>query len=56
MLSSCGKHAKSVALPPKFNRKREAVVGFINTCHLYVKARLREVVEKERISWALSYV
>jgi len=29
-----------IALPSKFDRAREAMVGFVNTCHLYMKARL----------------
>ena len=45
-----------VAAPPKFNGSREAVVGFVNACHLYARARLGGVGNKEKISWALSYV
>jgi len=45
-----------VALPPKFDRAREAVVEFMNACHLYVKARFGGIDEKGKISWVLSYV
>ena len=45
-----------VAAPPKFDGNREAVVGFINTYHLYARARLGGVGNKEKISWVLSYV
>jgi len=45
-----------VTTPPKFNREREAVAGFVNACCLYTKARLGEVAENEKISWVLSYI
>ena len=45
-----------VAAPPKFDGSREAVVGFVNTCYLYARARLGGVGNKEKISWVLSYV
>ena len=45
-----------VAAPPKFDGSREAVVGFVNTCHLYARARLGGVGNKEKISWVFSYV
>jgi len=45
-----------VAVPPKFDGKREAVVGFINACRLYATARLGGAGEREKISWVLSYV
>jgi len=45
-----------VALPPKFEGNREAVVGFINACRLYAEARLGGVDNKRKISWVLSYV
>ena len=45
-----------VVTPPKFDRSREVVVGFVNTCHLYARARLGGVGNKEKISWALSYM
>jgi len=45
-----------VAASPKFDRSREAVVGFVNACHLYTRARLGGVGNKEKISWVLSYV
>jgi len=45
-----------VAVPPKFDRSREAVVEFVNACHLYTRARLGGVGNKEKTSWILSYV
>jgi len=45
-----------VALPPKSNGMKEAVVGSINACRLYAKARLGGVDNKGKISWVLSYV
>jgi len=45
-----------VAAPPKFDGNREVVVGFVNACHLYARARLGGVGNKEKISWVLSYV
>jgi len=39
-----------VAAPPKFDGSREAVVGFVNTCHLYARAKLGGVENKEKIS------
>jgi len=45
-----------VAVPPKFNRRREAVIGFVNACCLYARARLGGAGDREKISWVLSYV
>jgi len=45
-----------VTAPLKFDRTREAVVGFVNACCLYAEARLGGVKEKEKISWVLFYV
>jgi len=45
-----------VALPPKSDGSREAVIGFVNACHLYAKARLEGVDNRGRISWVLSYI
>jgi len=45
-----------VAVPPKFDGSREAVVGFVNACHLYTEARLGGVDDKGKISWVLSYI
>ena len=45
-----------VAVPPKFDGRREAVMGFVNACRLYATARLGGTGEKEKISWVLSYV
>ena len=45
-----------VAPPPKFNRERNQVVGFINACCLFMQMRLMQVTERNKISWVLSYV
>ena len=45
-----------VAPPPKFNGERSQVVGFVNTCHLFIQMRIGQVEERSRISWVLSYV
>ena len=45
-----------VAVPPTFDGSREKVVGFVNACHLYTRAKLEGVDDKGRISWVLSYV
>ena len=45
-----------VAVPPTFDGSREKVVGFINACHLYARARLEGVDDRGRINWVLSYV
>ena len=43
-------------MPLKFDGKREVVMGFINACHLYARARLGGAGDREKISWVLSYV
>jgi len=45
-----------IAVPPKFDGRREAIVGFVNACHLYTTARLGGAGKREKISWVLSYV
>ena len=45
-----------VAAPPKFDESKEVVVEFVNACHLYTRARLGGVGNKEKISWILSYM
>ena len=45
-----------VAVPPKFDGRREAVIGFINACRLYTMARLGGTGDREKINWVLSYV
>jgi len=45
-----------IASPSKFDGTKEAVVGFVNACCLYAKARLGGVDNKGKISWVLSYV
>jgi len=55
-LLSRGKTQGEVAKPLLFDGEREKVVGFINTCHLYISMRMKEIGEEEKISWVLIYV
>ena len=41
---------------PFYNREREKVVSFINTCHLYISMRMKRSGEKEKILWVLIYM
>jgi len=45
-----------VTSPPKFDGSREPLMGFVNACCLYTKARLEGVDNRGRISWVLSYM
>jgi len=45
-----------VALPPKFNREKSQVIGFINAYRLFMQMRMGQVGERSKISWVLSYV
>ena len=37
------------AKPPLFDGEREKIVGFINTCHLYISMRMKKSGEEEKI-------
>jgi len=47
-----GEAAKSLL----FDGEREKMVGFINTCCLYISMRMKETGEKKKILWVLTYV
>jgi len=55
-LLSRGQAQEETAKPPLFNGEREKVVGFINTCRLYISMRMKGTGEEEKISWVLTYV
>ena len=39
-----------------FDGEREKIIGFINTCCLYISMRMKGSSEEEKISWVLTYV
>ena len=41
---------------PMFDGTSSKVSGFITTCKLYIKMKMRKVAVKEQIQWMLSYV
>ena len=45
-----------VAKPSIFNREVERVGGFVTTCRLYLKMKIKEATVKEQVQWILSYV
>jgi len=55
-LLSKGQTQEEAAKPPLFNGEREKVVGFINTCRLYISMRMKGTGEEEKILWVLTYM
>jgi len=55
-LLSKGQMQRKAAKPPLFDGEREKVVGFINTCCLYISMRMKESREEEKILWILTYI
>ena len=55
-LLSRGQTQGEIAKPLLFDREREKVMGFINTCHLYISMRMKGSSEEEKILWVLTYV
>jgi len=53
---SRGQTQGEAAKPPLFDGEREKVVGFINTCQLYISIRMKGSGEEKKISWVLTYV
>ena len=45
-----------VAKPAIFNGEAGKVGGFVTTCRLYLKMKMREVTVEEQVFWILSYV
>lgn len=41
---------------PLFSGEAEQVVGFITTCKLYIRMRLREESVEEQVQWILRYM
>ena len=53
--SNMGPHMK-VAKPDIFNGKARKVRGFVTTCRLYLRMKMREGIVEEQVQWVLSYV
>jgi len=51
-----GVAATEVAKPQTFDRTLSKVSGFVGSCRLYIKMRLRDMPVEEQIQWVLSYV
>ena len=39
-----------------FNKDSEKVVGFVITCKLYIRMRIRKEMVKEQVNWIWTYV
>jgi len=55
-LLSRGQTQGEAAKPLLFDREREKIVGFINTCYLYISMRIKGMEEEKKISWVLTYI
>ena len=51
-----GVAATEVAKPQTFDRTLSKISGFVGSCKLYIKMRLRDMPVEEQIQWVLSYV
>ena len=45
-----------VAKPAIFNEEAGKMGGFVTTCRLYLRMKMREVTIEEQVFWILSYV
>jgi len=45
-----------VAMPAIFNGKAGKVGGFVTTCRLYLRMKMREATVEEQVFWVLSHV
>jgi len=45
-----------VAKPAIFNGEAGKVRGFVITCRLYLRMKMKEVTVEEQVQWVLSYV
>ena len=55
MGSNIGSHME-VAKPAIFNGEAGKVGGFVNTCKLYLRMKMREAMVEEQVFWILSHV
>ena len=55
MGSNLGPHME-MAKPAIFNEEAEKVGGFITTCRLFLRMKLRGAMVEEQVQWVLSYV
>ena len=53
--ANTGAHME-VAKPAIFNGEAGRMGGFVITCRLYIKMRLRGNMVEEQVQWALTYV
>ena len=54
-MSNTGPHME-VAKPAIFNGEAGKVGGFVITCRLYLRMKMREATVEEQVQWVLSYV
>ena len=55
MGSNMGLHIE-VAKPAIFNGEAGKVGGFVTTCRLYLRIKMREVIVEKQVFWILSHV